>query len=170
MKLYESGEYRASAGWPYALAAGCVVYRKSPTGIEIILLSKEQKSDPVSAGENAQSYHLPKGHVNVGEPLELAAQREAEEETGCVVKVQTYLGSVVWKYVHPREPHVFDKTVHSFLALWKKDQGEMDDEHDARLWVSIEKAIELLGDQSNPKGEDEFIRRAQAFWRLTNAA
>lgn len=165
---YPSGELRASNNWPYALAAGCVVYRKSPMGIEVLLLSKMQKTDPTSAGDNLQSYHLPKGHAKIGETLETTAQRETEEEAGCVVEIQTYLGSLHWKYVHSQYPHVFDKTVHSFLALWKKDQGEMDQEHDARLWVPIQKAKQLLGAKSNPKGEDELISRAQTFFELSD--
>ncbi|MDQ5913195.1 MAG: hypothetical protein QG659_617, partial [Patescibacteria group bacterium] len=32
MKLYESGEYRASKDWPYAIAAGGIVYRTSGAG------------------------------------------------------------------------------------------------------------------------------------------
>lgn len=164
MKLYESGEYRSTKQWPYAISAGCVVYRKHNGSIEVVLLLRKAGDFPKLRDNGVDSYHLPKGHVNVGETLEQTALRETAEEAGCQGEIQTYLGAKVNQY----EDHGInrDKIVHYFAAEWKNDLGEMDREHSARLWAPLNKAIELVGN-SNPKREDEIIQRLAHFLELT---
>lgn len=71
MRIDESW-YRRPPGTASHEAAGGVVVR--PEGAEILVAL-------VREGPEA-SYALPKGHVEPGEPLEEAARREVEEETG----------------------------------------------------------------------------------------
>lgn len=162
MQLYQSGEYRASKEWPYAICAGCVVYRHSADGYEVLLLFMK-KAD--SAGAAQQEYHLPKGHMDIGETLEQAALRETSEEAGVSATVQTYLGTRFWAVQHPVHKIQVEKTVHYFAAKWQADLEFMDDEHDGKEWVSLDKAEQLLG-APNPKGEDEIIRRLKTFLEL----
>lgn len=166
MNLCKNDEYRASKHWPYAIVAGCSVYRKVGGETEILLLSRTQQSDPRSAGDDSQSYHLPKGHVKLGEAIEDAAKRETKEEAACVVTNEVYLGSLHWNFTHPRDKYVSDKTAHYFLAKWVRDQGEIDEEHDAKVWVPIDDAIRLLNTPSNPKNEHVFIERAKKYFEL----
>ena len=170
MNLCKNGEFRASEHWPYAITSGCVVYRKIGPTTEVLLLSRAQQSDPRSAGISDQSYHLPKGHVKVGEAIEDTAKRETEEEAACVVDPEVYLGSLHWTFTHPRDTYISDKTAHSFLAKWTRDQGEIDQEHDARVWVTLDDAVRLLNTASNPKNEYIFIERAKKYFELTDAS
>lgn len=163
MLLYETNEYRATSQWPYAIAAGCLVYRKQADKIEVLLLEKHHD------GKSSQSsFHLPKGHVEYTEPIEKTALRETEEETGCLVKLKTYVGSLHWKVLHPVHNVNVEKTTHYFIAEWQEDTSAMDGEYDQKHWVSVEEAEKLLG-APNPKGEDKIIRRFKNFLTLTSS-
>jgi ADP-ribose pyrophosphatase YjhB (NUDIX family) len=170
MLLYDEGEYRASENWPYAISAGCVVYRYNEGGsYDLLLLSRDYAHNIYSAGDTSRpSYHLPKGHVNFNESLEAAAMRETEEEIGAEVELTGYLGCLKQVFDHPRDDKVNDKVIHYFAASWRSDTEKTDNEHDGREWASLTKAEELLG-QPNPKGEDEIIRRLKKFLELTSA-
>jgi 8-oxo-dGTP pyrophosphatase MutT (NUDIX family) len=170
MKFYDDGEYRASKDWPYAIAAGCVVYRQTGSTCEVLLLSRDYDHDAYSAGDtNRPSYHLPKGHVKISESLEAAAIRETAEEIGAQVELSTYLGSLHHVFNHPRERNTNDKTIHYFAAQWRADSTKTDNEHDGREWVKLENAAALLG-LPNPKGEDEIVNRLKKFLDLEHAA
>lgn len=163
MYLYDSDEIRASLQWPYAVSAGCLVYRKNEESIEILLLAAK---DP---GTTNVSQHLPKGHVSVDETLLVAAQRETTEETGYAVEIQSYLGTLAWDITHPKTNFHTIKTVHYFVAEAGEKTGEMDDEHQSQQWVSVAEAKKLLG-PPNKKGEDEIVRRFETYWELVNAS
>lgn len=164
MKLYEANEYRATKKWPYAISAGCVVYRYNNSVAEVLLLKREPThSHNVT---KVPTYNLPKGHVDFGETLEQAAARETNEEAGVEVEIQTYLGSKFWNLTHPVYGVATQKTVHYFAALWEADLEDIDTEHDEKVWASIDDAIQLLG-EPNPKGEDELVQRLQTFLELT---
>lgn len=165
MKLYDVNEFRASEKWPYSVSAGCVVYRKSQSGTEVLLLRREPTHSHNYSTE--PSYNLPKGHVAFDETLLTAAERETEEEAGVEVDIQTYLGTKFWDTVHPFHGVNVKKTVHYFAALWKNDLPGIDDEHDEKVWVSPDEAEKLLG-KPNPKGEDEIIKRLKDFLELHN--
>lgn len=167
MLLYESNEFRATKDWPYAISAGCVVYRVKDGKISVLLLRRLQKSDTWSAGDQEFSHHLPKGHVGFEESLTAAAKRETEEESGCEVQIKSYLGSITWDILHPKAKIPVVKTVHYFVAKYVDDAQAMDKEHDAKVWVPIDEAEKLLG-KPNPKGENEIIKRFKKYLELTN--
>ncbi len=168
MLMYESNEYRASKDWPYAIAAGCVVYKTQGKKVEVLLLTRDFDHDAYSAGNTDQpSYHLSKGHVNLNETLEDAAKRETEEELGAKVSITGYLGSLHHDFNHPRNRNTTDKTIHYFAAEWIDDVKKTDNEHDGREWVLLDEAIKLLG-VPNPKGEDEVIKRLRVLLDITN--
>lgn len=160
--MYESNEYRASKKWPYAISAGCVVYRENNGKIEILLL-KRKPSHSFNVTD-VDTYNLPKGHVARDETLEQTAKRETSEEAGCEVEIKTYLGTKVWDLIHPVHKIHVQKTAHFFAAQWLKDLDSMDVEHDEKIWVSVGEALKLLG-APNPKGEDEMVKRLLDFLR-----
>jgi 8-oxo-dGTP pyrophosphatase MutT (NUDIX family) len=168
MKLYDSDEYRASENWPYAVCAGCVVYRFNQNKeVEVLLLfTEEPYTDSETKLRYTTQYHLPKGHLESTETLEQGALRETAEEAGVDAKITTYLGTRFWAITHPKHKTYVEKTVHYFAAQWQHDLSEMDDEHDGKAWFSIQEAEEMLG-KPNPKGEDEVIRRLKKFLELT---
>lgn len=163
MKFYESGEYRATKDWPYAICAGGVVYRLSNSGIEVLLLFRRAGQFPQLPDGHIDSYHLPKGHMGLRELPDQAASREIAEEAGCKVELTTYLGARVNQYTDAGIAR--DKIIHYFAAQWVEDLSGIDNEHSDRLWVSIDEALTLVGG-SNPKREDIIINRLKKFLEL----
>src|SRR4051812_6348906 len=100
MQFYDSGEYRASKKWPYAISAGCVVYRPQEETTEVLLLCREPHT--TSWDGDTVTYHLPKGHAKINESLTDAAVRETQEETGNKVELITYLGALHHIFTDPR--------------------------------------------------------------------
>jgi 8-oxo-dGTP pyrophosphatase MutT (NUDIX family) len=164
MKFYESGEYRATKNWPYAIAAGGVVYRENGDNIEVLLLFRKAGEFPELIDGHLDSYHLPKGHIRLDEQIDHAAKREIAEEAGCEVSIETYLGARVNQYIDNSIQR--DKIIHYFAAKWIEDLGAIDHEHSSRLWVTIDKAVVLLG-STNPKREDTIIERLKKFLELS---
>jgi len=163
MLMYESNEYRASKNWPYAISAGCIVYRHSENGFEVLLL-KRGTGHPANRMDGDQ-FNLPKGHVEFDETIVQTAARETAEEAGCEVKIVTYLGPKLWDITHPIHKVHVEKAVHYFAAEWQADLEEIDREHDEKVWVGLDEAIKLLG-APNPKGEDEVVKRLKKFLEL----
>jgi predicted NUDIX family NTP pyrophosphohydrolase len=60
-------------------SAGTVLYRKSPDGVEVLLVH------PAGHYNRRAPWGIPKGQPNPNEALEEAARRETMEETGVVV-------------------------------------------------------------------------------------
>lgn len=167
MQLYDVSEYRASKNWPYAISAGCVVYRESPRGIEVLLLGREPAHTHNTTKQRA--FNIPKGHVSQDETLQQSAVRETEEEAGVTAEIKTYLGALQRHFLHPVHKVKNEKTIHYFAAEWQKDLPVMDSEHDDKVWVLLNEAEKLLG-PPNPKDEDEIIRRLKHFLELTDAS
>ena len=67
------------------LAAGAVLWRPAPDGVEIALVHRPRYDD----------WSLPKGKLDAGETMAAAAVREIEEETGVVVEVEHLLSTGV---------------------------------------------------------------------------
>ena len=164
MKLYESGEYRATKNWPYSIAAGCVVYKIEAGELEVLLLLRKAGEFPQFIDGNVDTYHLPKGHIKLNETVEQAAVRETAEEAGCQVKIQTYLGARVNQHIDGGIPR--DKIVHFFAAKWLRDLDSIDTEHSDKSWFNYKEAVRLIG-KNNPKREDIVVKRLVDFLELT---
>lgn len=162
MQHYEINEYRATKEWPYAISAGCVVYRTGKSGIEVLLLSRNpgHENDPLS---DKVTYMLPKGHVAIGEPIEAAALRETEEEAGMKAELTTYLGAHIRDFMHPKRKIHNIKTTHYFAAAYQADLRVIDHEHDARLWLDIEDAIAKLKQTTPERGEFVMLEHLKQF-------
>lgn len=168
MQLYNS-QYQATDSWPYAISAGCVVYRTKKNEVEVLLL-KRNPGHANAPDSKDFTYMLPKGHVAIGEPIEAAAQRETEEEAGVKVVLQTYLGSQVHEFKHPRHLMKNRKTTHYFAGLWQNDMKPMDSEHDASEWMKLNEALEKLSQTTPERKEYEIVKRLEEFLELTHAA
>lgn len=66
------------------LAAGGILCRRAPQGGEILVVHRKRYGD----------WTLPKGKLKPGESFVAAALREVEEETGCVSRIDEYLGAM----------------------------------------------------------------------------
>jgi ADP-ribose pyrophosphatase YjhB (NUDIX family) len=88
-------------------------------------------------------WSLPKGHVEAGETLEIAAVREIAEETGIAGRVVAPLGTIdFWFVADGRRVH---KTVHHYLLL--AEGGELSDEDIEVVevaWVPLEELAQRL--------------------------
>lgn len=61
------------------LAAGILLHRRAPAGIEVLLV---HPGGPLWAGKDEAAWSVPKGEPEPGEDLLAAAEREFAEETG----------------------------------------------------------------------------------------
>ncbi len=116
-----------------AIAAGGVVLRDAPDGLEVALAGR--RSDG--------SWVFPKGTPDGGESIEETAVREVEEETGLKVRIAAPIGTMdywfaasgerVHKYVHfyVMEPLGGDVSLH-------------DHEYDDVRWIPVAEARRIL--------------------------
>ena len=144
-------QYMGTNDSPYHITSGAVVYRISNKDVEFLLLVRKE--------QGGNTYHLPKGTVHIGEPLEETAKREVLEETGALVDLQTYIGAVTNQFNYKN--CYYDKTSHYFVAKFVKFVAKHDTEHDDIIWANANQAIELLN--ISPKSEAMFIERAEEF-------
>lgn len=95
-----------------AIAAGCLVTREGPQGVEVLLVHARR------ASFRRPLFGIPKGLIEAGESPEAAAVRETLEETGLTVRIRGALGTV-------RQQS--GKIVHAFWATVEGDSaGEID--------------------------------------------
>lgn len=116
-----------------AVAAGGVVYRHGPDGLEVVL-----------AGRLADAtWVFPKGQPDANETLEQTALREVREETGLQVRAISPLGQV--EYWFAAGPDRVRKAVHFYLMEpIGGDTSLHDQEYDLIRWVPVREARRLL--------------------------
>ena len=110
-------------------AAGGVLVRKTRKGDEVMLVYREHYDD----------WSLPKGKLKRSESFEEAALREVEEETGCTVRREDYIGQV--HYEVGGEPKV--------VRFWRMSlvkEGPLDANHEVAeaAWFTVSAAMERL--------------------------
>jgi len=116
-----------------ATSAGGVVYRRTPTGPQIVLAHRRAPS----------LWALPKGTPARGESLEETALRETAEETGLAVEIEQPLGPI--SYVFVRGSTRYFKTVHFYLMHpTGGDLADHDHEFDDVRWVPLSEALRLM--------------------------
>jgi len=125
-----NGPYRPDAPIVAELAAGVVVIRRSE-----VLLLHEVRDD---------RWCLPKGHVDPGESLEVAALREVREETGLTdVRLGPEVGEVSYRFFAPERGLNVHKT--SVYFLGRSDSGSvvLEPLFDRSSWLPFSDALRL---------------------------
>ena len=110
-------------------AAGGVVWRRGPAGIEILLVHRPKYDD----------WSLPKGKLDPGETSEAAALREVKEETGLRCSLGEELPPVTYTDRHGRA-----KVVRYWVMQPKSGRFRPNDEVDEVRWAPVEEAARLL--------------------------
>jgi 8-oxo-dGTP diphosphatase len=110
-------------------AAGGIVRRRSPEGVELVIVHRPTYRD----------WALPKGRLNAGETPEAAALREVMEEAACRASIVRPLGTSRYQFRGRRK----------IVMFWLMDVVEEfpftpNPEIDALLWVSPEEALRRL--------------------------
>jgi 8-oxo-dGTP pyrophosphatase MutT (NUDIX family) len=127
------------------VSAGGVVVRRGTEGPEVALVGR---GTPVRWG-------LPKGGIEHGETLELAAVREAQEETGLRVRLIAPVGDIVYWFATRGVRH--HKTVHFYLMeATGGDLADHDWENDEAAWFPAQAALAAMAFPN----EAAIVRRA----------
>jgi ADP-ribose pyrophosphatase len=101
-------------------------------------------------------WEIPAGKLDAGEPPEVCAVRELQEETGVKAKRWTSLGLYI------PAPGIFTEVIHLYLAR-DLDIGSSSPDADEELelkWLPLEEAIGLI-----LRGEWNDGKTAMALWR-----
>jgi 8-oxo-dGTP pyrophosphatase MutT (NUDIX family) len=111
------------------LAAGGVLCRHASEGDEILIVHRKRYGD----------WTLPKGKLQNGESFLAAALREIEEETGCTVRPEKYLGAIGYE-VNGKPKAVL------FWRMSLVAQKEIEDLEEVAevVWMPLKKAVQRL--------------------------
>ena len=110
-------------------AAGGVVWRRGPSGVEIAVVHRPRHDD----------WSLPKGKLDEGESWEQAALREVFEEIGLRCRLGRELPSVAYRDHKGRE-----KVVRYWMMEPEEGEFVPNDEVDDLRWLIPPAAVELL--------------------------
>lgn len=116
------------------ISAGCVVYRTADSLTEVALIQPHDR----------KAWSLPKGLIERGEAPEIAAQREAREETGLSGTIVTKIDTIKYSYMAKWEkpPARIFKIVTFYLMKYTGgDPSQHDREVDRVEWFPIDQAI-----------------------------
>jgi 8-oxo-dGTP pyrophosphatase MutT (NUDIX family) len=115
-------------------SAGGVVVR----GEEVVAIVPTRR-----AADGSRVLALPKGHVDPGESIIEAAEREVREETGIVAEPVCELGES--RYWYRRDGRTIGKSVAFFLFSYVEgDTADHDDEVEEVRWIPLEEAQTAL--------------------------
>src|SRR5262245_916819 len=134
------------------ISAGCVVYRTTDGGAEVALIQPRDR----------KAWALPKGLIERGEAPEIAAQREAREETGLLGEIKAKIDTIKYSYMAKWEtpPTRVFKIVTFYLCKYTDgDPSQHDREVDRVEWFAIDEAIRVA---TYPQ-EKAIIRKARGL-------
>lgn len=120
---------------PHERSAGAVIYFRTKTGIDFLVLQYYQRH-----------WDFPRGHVEEGETDEVTAIREIREETGLVnLKfIPGFKEQISWWYHRKDEPKPLFKEAVYFLAEADELTVQLSEEHSAFKWLSYNDALQQL--------------------------
>lgn len=119
-------------------AAGGVVYRRSPVGVEVIVAEQRDRV------HGRLTLRLPKGKLEPGESFEEAALREVQEETGVIGRIAGPLDEVDYVY---REQGGRPVAKHVRFYLIEYQSGEprpLDGEMERVFWCGLPEGCQRL--------------------------
>ena len=98
--------------------------------------------------QNKMVYNQPAGHVEVGETLQAAAERETLEETGWQVQIQSVLGV----YSYPQSANGIHYLRHCFIAAPEQQLYSQppDADIESALWLTLEELQGLKAQLRSP--------------------
>jgi len=127
----------------HTFSAGGIVLRDAMFGPDIVLV---RRFAPAAGGSQSflhGLWALPKGTPIAEETPAETARREVEEETGLVVEVDRFAGSIQYQFT--RDSVLFRKTVNFYLMhAVGGDFTQHDGEYDAVEWVPVDRALEQM--------------------------
>jgi len=154
MKL---GNYDEAEDLPYKVGCGGVVLRQATDGYEVLCLYRSQEQ----FGMRGDSYHLPKGTLELNETLEQCALRETLEESGAECEAIAYIGAITSDLLARNQKYKINYTRHFFIMRCIKQHDTHDAEHDSAKWLPVEQA--KLEFAKLPKDEDKILQNALDF-------
>ena len=125
-------------------AAGCVLWRRVPRGIEVALIHRPKYDD----------WSWPKGKLDDGERAEDAALRELTEETGHTGMLGDYL--CMTEYTTMIAGTTCPKTVHYWEVEAQSGTFVTTDEVDVLRWLPVGDARRLLTQERDRTVLDTF--------------
>lgn len=133
------------------ISSGGVIFRKTDDTFEVALISKRK----------GKIWCLPKGHIEEGENLKMAAVREVKEETGLAGEVVERISDIIYWYTNRNKKgelvKIF-KRVYFFLIKYVDGETKAHDfEAEDAQWFPIEKAKKIL----SYKNEIDIIKKAE---------
>jgi 8-oxo-dGTP pyrophosphatase MutT (NUDIX family) len=134
------------------ISAGCVIFRRSASGLEIALTRPKGRD----------AWVLPKGLLEPDEGSEAAALREAREETGLEGRILAKIDTIKYTYtagwLSPPE-RVFKIVTFFLMECTGGDTSKHDCEVEAVLWAPVDEAARLASHSS----EKKLIRQAKSM-------
>ncbi len=133
------------------VAAGVLLFRRTPGGPEVLLA---HLGGPFFAGKDTNAWGLPKGEVEEGEALLVAAFRELNEETGVVAagpplslgSVKQKSGKIVHAWAVEGQLDPSKLVSNTFELEWPRGSGKLQrfPEIDRAAWFAIPAARQKI--------------------------
>lgn len=128
--------HESGAQVPPLRAAGGLVWRRGPAGLELLLIRRDR--------HGGDEWSFPKGKLDPGENFEEAALREVEEETGIRARTLRFAGVMQYR-VEDRNKVVCFWDMEAVGPGAGKDDGEVAETR----WVTRDEALRLLSHDQN---------------------
>jgi 8-oxo-dGTP pyrophosphatase MutT (NUDIX family) len=134
---------------PFQKSAGAIVFRRNKDGVKYLLLKNDYSKE---------YWDVPKGLIEKGESLEVAAKREIREEAGleAVDFVPGFKETMTYFYKTPEG--TMRKEVVLFLAESKSGEVKISWEHTGFEWVDFDTAMSRMRKQ-----QKEALSKANRF-------
>ncbi len=89
-------------------------------------------------------YVVPGGHIELGETIDQALEREVKEETNLNIDIKTKKFICLWEFINEDE---YLKKKHmiflNYLVKATSDQIKLNDEAEEFIWITPEEALKL---------------------------